>query len=76
MRALGVTFGRTVGNARRSLTTAVVFACFLAVSAILLAFGIEAAEGSRLSLSRVWAQGVSPVLPALVAFLAMGRART
>jgi len=72
MRALGVTFGRTVGYARRTLSTAVAFACFLSVAAILLSFGIEAAEGSRLSFSLVWAQAAAPVLPALAAFLAMG----
>jgi len=71
VNAVLVTFGRTVCRARRQFSTVLAVAAFLSVSAVLFALGAEAAEGSSLPLSAVWASCVAPVLPALVALLSM-----
>ena len=66
-----VTLARTVKRLQFQLSTAFAAGAFLAVTAVLFAFGMEDAEGSRLPISAVWAAAVSPVLPALAALLAM-----
>ena len=60
-----VTLARTVKRLQFQLSTAFAAGAFLAVTAVLFAFGMEDAEGSRLPISAVWAAAVSPVLPAL-----------
>jgi hypothetical protein len=52
-------------------STALVAAVFLSVGAAVLAFRLEAFEGGNLSLPVLWTVAVSPLLPALCAFLAM-----
>lgn len=71
MSSIGVTFSRTVGRARGLFSTVVAIACFLSASAVSFAFGLEAAEGNRLSICTVWAAGVAPFLPVLAALLGM-----
>lgn len=71
MSPIRVTCSRTIGMARNLYSTALAISGFLAAAAVIFAFGIESAEGGRLSLAAVWAASVSPVLPALAAFLAM-----
>lgn len=71
MSPVRVTFFRTVGRLRYQFSSAFAAGAFLAVSAVLFAFGLERAEGARLPLAAIWASAVSPVLPALAAFLAM-----
>mgnify|MGYP003316363056 CR=1 FL=1 len=71
MSAVSVTFRRTLGLSRGLYTTALVIGGFLVVAAVLFAFGLQSAEGGRLSLVSVWTASVSPVLPLLAAFLAM-----
>ena len=71
MSPVSVTFSRTVRRLRFQFSTAFAAGAFLAVTAVLFAFGIERSEGLRLPLAAVWAAAVSPVLPALAAFLAM-----
>ncbi len=71
MSPVRVTFVRTVDRLRFQFSTAFATGVFLAVSAVLFAFGLERAEGGRLTLPAIWAAAVSPVLPALAAFLAM-----
>ena len=71
MNAVVVTWRRTLGRARSLYATALAIGGFLAVAGAMFAFGLADAEGSRLPLSAVWALSVAPVLPALVAFLAM-----
>ena len=71
MSPIRVTMGRTIGRARNFFTTALAIAGFLSVSALLLAFNLQSADGSHLPLAAIWALSVSPVLPALAAFLAM-----
>ena len=71
MRAVSVTFRRTLGLSRGLYTTALAIGGFLVVAAVLFAFGLQSAEGGRLSLVSVWTASVSPVLPVLAAFLAM-----
>lgn len=66
-----VTCRRTVGVARSLYSTAFAVAGFLAASAALLIFNIQAADGGSLRLSALWAVSVSPVLPVLAALLAM-----
>ena len=71
MSAVRITAARTVGRARNLLSTAFVFGGFLTVSSLFLVFRLEAAEGSTLLASVLWASSVSLVLPALAALLAM-----
>ena len=71
MSPVQATCRRTIGLARNLYATVFAVGGFLAVSAALFAFNLQAAEGGRLSLSAVWAASVAPVLPALAAFLAM-----
>ena len=71
MSAVSVTFRRTLGLSRGHYTTALAIGGFLVVAAVLFAFGLQSAEGGRLSLVSVWTASVSPVLPLLAAFLAM-----
>ena len=71
MSPVRVTFCRTLGLARSLFSTAVGVGGFLAGSAALLSFNLMAAEGGDLPFAAVWAVSVSPVLPALAAFLAM-----
>ena len=54
-----------------SHTTALALAGFLAAAAALLAFNLDAAEGSRVRLVPLWTVSVSPVLPLLSALLGM-----
>ena len=71
MSAVSVTFRRTLGLSRGLYTTALAIGGFLVVAAVLFAFGLQSAEGGRLSLVSVWTASVSPALPVLAAFLAM-----
>ena len=71
MSAAGVTLGRTLSRARNIYTTAFATAAFLTVAAVRFAFGIDAAEGSRLVLAVAWADSVAPLLPVLAALYAM-----
>ena len=71
MSAVRITAVRTLGRARNLLSTAFVVGGFLAVTSLFLVFRLEAAEGSALSASVLWASSVSLVLPALAALLAM-----
>ena len=71
MSPVRVTFRRTVGMARGLYTTALALAGFLAAAAALLAFNLDAAEGSRVRLVPLWTVSVSPVLPLLSALLGM-----
>jgi hypothetical protein len=71
MSPVRVTFARTIGRTRSLSSTALAVGTFLFASALLFAFGLEAAEGTAVSLAAVWASGVAPVLPALAAVLAM-----
>ena len=71
MSPVRVTWNRTVGRMRSLYSTSFAVGGFLAASAALFAFSLEAAEGGRLSVASVWATSVTPFLPALAAFLAM-----
>ena len=71
MSPVRVTWNRTIGRARSLFSTAFAVGGFLAASAVLFAFRLDAAEGVNLSVASVWAMGVAPFLPALAAFLAM-----
>ena len=71
MSPVRVTWNRTIGRARSLYSTAFAVGAFLAASAALFAFKLDAAEGVSLSVASVWAMGVAPFLPALAAFLAM-----
>ena len=71
MSAVRITAFRTIGRARNVLSTAFAVAGFLSVSALFFAYRLEAAEGSGLSASVLWASSVALVLPALVALLSM-----
>ena len=70
MSPVRVTWNRTIGRARSLFSTAFAVGGFLAASAALFAFRLDAAEGVNLSVASVWAMGVAPFLPALAAFLA------
>jgi len=54
------------------ITTALAVGGFLAASAALFAFRLDAAEGTRQALTIIWASSVAPFLPVLAAFIAMG----
>ena len=71
MSPVRVTWNRTIGRARSLYSTAFAVGAFLAASAVLFAFKLDAAEGVSLSIASVWAMSVAPFLPALAAFLAM-----
>lgn len=71
MSPVRVTFRRTVGMARGLYTTALALAGFLAAAAALLAFNLDAAEGTRVRLVPLWTVSVAPVLPVLAAVLGM-----
>lgn len=71
MSPVRATFARTVKRIQSQMSTAFAVGMFLAVSAVLFAFGLERAEGDQLSVAVIWAASVSPVLPALAALLAM-----
>ena len=71
MNPIRVTFDRTAKRLQAQVSTAFAYGAFLAVSAVLFAFGLERAEGARLSIAAVWAAAASPVLPLLAALLAM-----
>ena len=71
MSALGVTCRRTLSRARSLITTAFGLTGFLAASAVLFAFRLEDAEGTRQMLATVWASSVAPVLPIVPIFLSM-----
>jgi len=71
MSPVRVTMSRTLGRMRGLYSTSFAVGGFLAASAALFSFGLEAAEGGKLSVASVWAGAVSPFLPALAAFLAM-----
>ena len=71
MSAVGVTCGRTVAIARRSLSSAFAIGGFLAACGAAFAFGLNAAEGGTMLVAAVWSASVAPFLPALAAFLAM-----
>lgn len=71
MSPVRVTFLRTLRRSRSLYTTSFAVASFLAASAALFAFGLDSAEGSRLSIASLWAASLAPFLPALAAFLAM-----
>lgn len=71
MSPIRVTMSRTIGRMRSLYSTSFAVGGFLAASAALFSFGLEAAEGGKLSIASVWASSVSPFLPALAAFLAM-----
>ena len=71
MSPVRVTWRRTIGRARSLFSTAFAVGGFLAATAALFAFKLDAAEGASLSVASVWAASVSPFLPALAAFLAM-----
>lgn len=71
MGPVRVTFGRTVGRARSLFSTVFAVGGYLSCSALLFAFGLESAEGCRLSLPVIWAAAAAPALPVLAALLAM-----
>lgn len=71
MSPVRVTWGRTIGRSRSLFSTAFAGAGFLSACGVMFAFGLEAAEGGRLSLAAVWTMAVSPVLPFLTAMLGM-----
>ena len=71
MSPVRVTFVRTARRLQSQMCTAFAMGAFLAVSAVLFAFGLERAEGGQLSVAVVWAAALSPVLPALAALLSM-----
>lgn len=71
MTPASITFKRTIGMARNLYSTALSVGGFLAGVAVLFAFNLERAEGGNLSLATIWTISVSPLLPALAAFLAM-----
>ena len=71
MSPVRVTWHRTIGRTRSLYSTAFAVGAFLAASAALFAFKLDAAEGVSLSVASVWAMGVAPFLPALAAILAM-----
>ena len=71
MSPVRVTWNRTIGRARSLFSTAFATSAFLAASAALFAFRLDAAEGMSFSVASLWAASVSPFLPALAAFLAM-----
>lgn len=71
MTPISITFKRTVGMARHLYSTALSTCGFLAGVAVLFSFNLENAEGGNLSLAALWTVSVSPLLPALAAFLAM-----
>lgn len=69
--AVSVTFERTLGFSRSLYTTVIAFAGFMASSAALFLFSLDAAEGSTVSLAALWAGGASPFLPTLAALYGM-----
>ena len=71
MSPVRVTWNRTIGRARSLFSTGFAISGFLAASAALFAFRLDAAEGVSISVASVWASAVAPFLPALAAFLAM-----
>lgn len=71
MSAAGVTFSRTLAQARNWMSTGLVVAAFWAVTSVALAFNLDAAEGCRTTFVLLWATSVAPYLPALAALLAM-----
>ena len=71
MSPLRITWARTVAHTMKSRSTALIAGVFLAASAAVFAFKLEAYEGASLSLPVLWALSVSPLLPVLCAFLAM-----
>ena len=71
MSPVRVTFMRTVGRTRNLFSSALSLGVFLSASALLFALGLEASEGGVITLAAVWASSVAPVLPILVAVLAM-----
>ena len=71
MSPVRVTWARTVAQLAKSRSTAFALAVFMAAEAALLAFNLEAAEGSALSLGAVWALSISPILPVLAVLASM-----
>ena len=71
MSPVRVTWARTVAQLAKSRSTAFALAVFMAAAAALLAFNLEAAEGSALSLGSVWALSISPILPVLAVLASM-----
>lgn len=71
MSPIGVTWGRTIGRSRSQYSTALAIGGFLAIVATTFAFLLWKGEGGLFSLPTVWAASVAPLLPALIAFLAM-----
>ena len=71
MSAIGVTCSRTIGYARNLFSTVFAVAGFLATTAALFAFSLDAAEGTALSVAALWTAAVVPALPLLCAVLAM-----
>ena len=71
MSPAGVTFRRTLGMVSGLYVTALAVAGFLAASAALFAFNLDAGEGGLSSLASLWAVSVSPVLPVLAALAGM-----
>lgn len=70
MSPVSVTCRRTLSRVRRLFTTALAAGGFLAACAVLFAFRLEEAEGTRQLLSVLWAASVAPFLPVLASFLA------
>ncbi len=70
MSPVAVTCRRTLSRARNLFTTALAAGGFLSASAMLFAFRLADAEGTRQVLFSLWAISVAPFLPALAAFLA------
>ena len=71
MSPVGATLLRTTRLCGNFFSMAVLTSLFFAAAGALLAFNLEASEGSPFSLPQVWAVSVAPFLPALAAFLAM-----
>ena len=71
MSPVRVTWARTVAQLAKSRSTAFALAVFMAAAAALLAFNLEAAEGSARSLGAVWALSISPILPVLAVLASM-----
>ncbi len=71
MRAVAVTWRRTLGMAKSLFSTTLAFSLFFAAAGVSFAFALEMAEGGETPLAVVWAASVSPILPVLAALLAM-----
>ena len=71
MSAITTTCRRTISRSLGEYLSPLSVGLFLAAVAALFAFRLDAAEGSRQSVTTIWTLAVSQLLPVLTAFLAM-----